>query len=174
MVAAPVVTSTSSRGSWTWAFAGLALGLLAALVLFIPAGWLAARIEQESAGRVQLSDARGTLWSGSARLSLTGGAGSKDELALPSRVDWHVRPQWNGFRIELSTACCTAQPVVIRVKPGWSSATVTLTGTAPDALAQWIAQARLNARAIPAEAHLLRNSSGLWDGNLVLTLPARN
>jgi general secretion pathway protein M len=53
-------------------------------------------------------------------------------------------------------------------------ATVTLTGIAPDALAQWIAQARVNAHAIPAEAHLTRTSAGTWDGNLVLTLPARN
>lgn len=52
-------------------------------------------------------------------------------------------------------------------------ATVTLTGTSPDVLAQWLTQARVNARAIPGEAHLLRNSNGLWDGNLVLTLPAR-
>jgi general secretion pathway protein M len=52
-------------------------------------------------------------------------------------------------------------------------ATVTLTGTAPDALAQWLAQARANARAIPAEAHLVRNGTGMWEGNVVLTLPAR-
>jgi general secretion pathway protein M len=51
--------------------------------------------------------------------------------------------------------------------------TITLTSTAPDALAQWLAQARANARAIPAEAHLVRNAAGMWDGNLVLTLPAR-
>jgi general secretion pathway protein M len=51
--------------------------------------------------------------------------------------------------------------------------TITLTGTAPLALAQWLAQARLNARALPSEAHLSRNAGGLWDGNLVLTLPAR-
>jgi general secretion pathway protein M len=52
-------------------------------------------------------------------------------------------------------------------------ATVTLTGTAPDALAQWLAQARANARAIPAEAHLVRNGNGMWEGTVVLTLPAR-
>jgi general secretion pathway protein M len=52
-------------------------------------------------------------------------------------------------------------------------ATVTLTGTAPDALAQWLAQARANARAIPAEAHLVRSGNGMWEGNVVLTLPAR-
>ena len=51
--------------------------------------------------------------------------------------------------------------------------TITLTGASPDALAQWLAQARVNARAAPVEAHLLRGSTGLWEGNLVLTLPPR-
>lgn len=51
--------------------------------------------------------------------------------------------------------------------------TLTLTGTPADALAQWLTQARVNARALPSEAHLLRNASGLWDGTLVLTLPPR-
>ena len=51
--------------------------------------------------------------------------------------------------------------------------TVTLAGTAPDALAQWLTQARVNARALPGEAHLSRNPGGLWEGTLVLTLPPR-
>lgn len=51
--------------------------------------------------------------------------------------------------------------------------TVTLAGTAPNALAQWLTQARVNARALPSEAHLYRNSGGLWEGTLVLTLPPR-
>lgn len=53
-------------------------------------------------------------------------------------------------------------------------ATVSLTGTSPDALAQWLSQARVNARAIPGEAHLTRGASGLWDGTLILTLPPRS
>jgi len=52
-------------------------------------------------------------------------------------------------------------------------ATITLSGTPPDALAQWLTQARVNARALPGEARISRNSAGLWDGTLVLTLPAR-
>lgn len=51
--------------------------------------------------------------------------------------------------------------------------TVTLKGVAPDALAQWLVQARLNARAVPAEARLARNPAGTWDGMLVLNLAAR-
>lgn len=49
--------------------------------------------------------------------------------------------------------------------------TITLTGTAPDALAQWLAQARTAAHALPGEAHLTRNANGQWEGSLVLSLP---
>lgn len=51
--------------------------------------------------------------------------------------------------------------------------TVTLSGTSADALAQWLTQARVNARALPGEARLNRTAAGLWEGTLVLTLPSR-
>lgn len=51
--------------------------------------------------------------------------------------------------------------------------TLTLTATPADALAQWLTQARVNARALPSEARLTRNPAGAWDGTLVLTLPPR-
>jgi general secretion pathway protein M len=57
---------------------------------------------------------------------------------------------------------------------------VLLKGTSADALAQWLAQARVNARALPTEARLQRSGSAApgalgasWDGSLVLALPAR-
>lgn len=49
-------------------------------------------------------------------------------------------------------------------------ATVSLKGTSAEDLAQCLAQARLNARTLPVEAHLVRNTDGTWDGTLVLTL----
>lgn len=49
--------------------------------------------------------------------------------------------------------------------------TITLKATPPDALAQWLAQVRLNVRTAPTEARLTRNAAGTWDGVLVLTLP---
>jgi general secretion pathway protein M len=49
--------------------------------------------------------------------------------------------------------------------------TLVLTGTPADSLAQWLAQARSAAHALPAEAHLNRNAAGTWEGNLVLALP---
>ena len=50
-------------------------------------------------------------------------------------------------------------------------ATVTLTGTPADALARWLTQSRVDARALPGEARLRRNAAGLWEGTLVLSLP---
>lgn len=51
--------------------------------------------------------------------------------------------------------------------------TVTLAGAPPQSLGRWLAQVRTNARVLPAEARLVRNPAGLWDGTLVLALPPR-
>ena len=83
---------------WGWATAGLLAGVLAALVLFAPARWLTGAIERASTGQVLLADARGTVWDGTARLVLTGGAGSTDATALPGRLQWQLRP---AFRFAL-------------------------------------------------------------------------
>lgn len=58
-------------------------------------------------------------------------------------------------------------------------ATLNLKGVSADALARWLTQARVNARALPAEARLTRAPATnpaapeRWDGSMVLTLPAR-
>lgn len=53
-------------------------------------------------------------------------------------------------------------------------ATVSVSGVSPDALAQWLQQARTGARVAPGEAHLVRNPNGAWDGTLVVSLPPRS
>lgn len=51
--------------------------------------------------------------------------------------------------------------------------TVTLQQVAPDTLALWLAQVRLNARLTPAEAQLTASGQPIrWSGSLVLTGPA--
>jgi general secretion pathway protein M len=63
----------------------------------------------------------------------------------------------------------TAQLVVMGER-----VTVTFKSVSADALTQWLAQVRLNARAVPSEARLVRASAaGTWDGTLVLTLASR-
>lgn len=51
-------------------------------------------------------------------------------------------------------------------------ATLTLKNANPQELALWLAQARVNARALPNEAKLTRNG-GSWDGTVMLTLPKK-
>ena len=43
-----------------------------------------------------LAEAEGTIWSGSAITVLTGGANSHDASVLPTRLEWTLRPRWNG------------------------------------------------------------------------------
>lgn len=55
-------------------------------------------------------------------------------------------------------------------------ANVTLQGANADALAQWLTQARLNARSVPQEARLTRMATPTgvtWSGTLVMGLPPR-
>lgn len=55
-------------------------------------------------------------------------------------------------------------------------ASVTLQNAQPQALAQWLTQARLNARSVPSEARLTRAPSPgplLWNGTLTMALPAK-
>ena len=54
-------------------------------------------------------------------------------------------------------------------------ATLTLTGASPDALAQFLSQARATANATPSQARLRRSATNpqAWDGTLVLSLPTQ-
>jgi len=115
---------TRPRGPWNWALAGAVLGLLGALLLFAPARWLTAPIERAAEGRLLLGEPRGTVWTGSAELIFAGGEGSNDAAALPTRVQWRIRPRWYGLLAQLNSACCTEQPVQLRIRPTWAGARV--------------------------------------------------
>ena len=119
---------------WRWALAGALVGLALAVVLFAPARWLAALVRQASDEQILLLTPQGSLWQGSAQLVLSGGSGSRDALALPSRLTWRIRPAWNGASMQLSTDCCIPQGVKLRAMPvGWGSARLTLS----DSQSQW-------------------------------------
>jgi general secretion pathway protein M len=74
---------------------------------------------------------------------------------------------------QLETAIRQQLGVSARYAIAGDRVTVTLTNAPAPALAQWLAQVRGNARALPGEARLARNAAGGWDGSLVLTLPPR-
>jgi general secretion pathway protein N len=126
-------TSSPPTTAWAWAAGGSLIGLTLALVLFAPARWLAGAVADRSAGRIQLIEPIGTVWNGSADVVLTGGAGSADALALPTRLDWRLRPRWDGFAAELKTACCTQSPLAVRVKSRWGGGHLELA----DGQSQW-------------------------------------
>jgi general secretion pathway protein N len=117
-VASPSL-SLRPKTSWSWAFLGAVLGLAAGVLLFAPARWLADSVTERSGGRILLSEPRGTIWNGSAEVVLTGGSGSADMAGLPTRVDWRLRPRWNGIRADLSSACCMPTPLTVRTALRW-------------------------------------------------------
>lgn len=115
----------ASRAPWRWAVAGAVLGIVLVLLLAAPARWLAAGLARASDGRVLLTDTQGTVWAGSARLVLAGGAGSHDRAALPGRIDWRLTPTLSGLAVRLHTDCCTPEgPLALRLAPRWSGVQV--------------------------------------------------
>ncbi|MFM6985724.1 MAG: type II secretion system protein N [Hydrogenophaga sp.] len=121
-----MVTSAVTRLAWL----GLVLGLLMAVLLFAPARWLADALTQVSGQRLQLVNARGTVWSGQADLLLTGGDGSRGETVLPQGVRWRLRPAWAdagpAAQIDIEAPCCTSQALQLTVRPGWQRLQLTL------------------------------------------------
>lgn len=122
-----------------WLLAGVACGLGLTLLMCLPAAWVAQWVASASAGRLQLAEAQGTLWQGSAIPVLTGGPGSRDAMALPSRLDWRLSLFGWGLRLALAQDCCVAPGVVLEWQPGWGRHTLRLrhhqAGLAP--LGQW-------------------------------------
>lgn len=90
------------------------LGVLLAVVVWAPAAWLANSVAQVTQGQLLLTEPRGTLWTGSARLILAGGFGSRDAAALPGRIEWALRPVWLGLGASVRATCCTTSPLELR------------------------------------------------------------
>jgi general secretion pathway protein N len=121
------------------ALAGVLLGALVALLGWPPAAWLARVASSASGERVLLADTRGTLWSGSAVLVLTGGPGSRDLAALPGRLHWTLGLDGMALAVRLRQDCCTDRPVLLRLQAGLGRLRVTLPAPADarEALGHW-------------------------------------
>ena len=114
----------SAPAPWGWAWAGICLGGVLALVFWAPARWLATVVSEATGSQVRLLNPRGTVWDGSAQLALTGGSGSSDTVALPGIALWTIRPAWGKLRIGLQASCCTPTPVQLEIQPRGLSAAV--------------------------------------------------
>lgn len=118
---------------WTWAGAGAVFGLVMAMLVFAPARWLAAAVQQLSGARLLLAQSQGTIWSGSAQLVLTGGAGSSEAVALPGRVTWQLHPAWSAWQLQINATCCTPQALHMQITPRWGAMHLSM----QDSLSQW-------------------------------------
>ena len=114
-----------SRGAATrWAVFGIVVGVLAGVVAFAPAAWLAGAIASATSQHLLLADARGTVWSGSAVVVLTGGPGSRDASALPGRLDWTVGLKGLALELRARQACCINGTASLLVRPGLGRVTL--------------------------------------------------
>lgn len=74
-----------------WGWAAIVAVVLSLLVSF-PATWLAPVVERQTKGHFTLSDAQGTVWAGSARITGVSSSGEPSTLTLPGRFIWTLSP----------------------------------------------------------------------------------
>ena len=102
---------------WLWALAGWGLGLLLSAVFYAPANWVAAGVAHASQGKVQLADAQGRVWQGSARLLLI--PGGQRAVLLPGRVQWTLGFAGFGLRLQVLPDCCASRAVALHFQPSF-------------------------------------------------------
>ena len=155
--------SSHIQRNWSWAIWGAVLGGVLAVLVHLPAQWLAQVVSRATQEQVQLQEAQGSVWQGSGKLVLTGGEGSRDALALPGRLHWQTNlafngVQWPQFNLNLNAACCMTQ-------------TLNLSVQAAEPVGLW--QLQINDHRSQWPAHLLSGLGAPWntlqpEGNLVL------
>jgi len=155
--------SSPIQSTWSWALVGTVLGAVWALLVHLPAQWLAQVVSQATQQQVQIQEAQGSVWQGSGKLVLTGGQGSRDALALPGRIQWHTALAFHGFQwpqivFNLNAACCMTQRAQLSLQVG-------------ERLGVW--QLQVNDHRSQWPAHLLSGLGAPWntlqpEGNLVL------
>jgi len=114
---------------WVWSAWGVCLGALLTVLSCAPAQWLAQAVALLTHDQLQLQEARGTVWQGSARVVLTGGMGSRDAQALPGRIDWTMQTTYEGALLGLTSSCCMPQTMQVLIAPAWTGAHLRITDT---------------------------------------------
>lgn len=118
-----------------WSIAGALIGLLAALIVFAPASWLARALASATDGHLLIVDTRGSIWTGSGVVVLTGGAGSRDASSLPGRLSWRMRPQGLGLQLTALQDCCLNGELRLHIQPGLGRTAINV-----DSRADWLAR----------------------------------
>jgi general secretion pathway protein N len=158
--------SWPSRLAWI----GGLLGMLAALLVFAPARWLANSVTSATAGQLQLVNARGTVWDGQADLVLTGGEGSRTQTALPQGVQWQLGPRLvagaPAMSLHLMAPCCTPEPMAILMIPRLGGAELRVASTSSLWPAELLSGLGTPWNTLRVEGQLALQTAGLtlrWD-----------
>jgi general secretion pathway protein N len=100
-----------------FAVAALLVLLVVALVV-APAQWLASQVKNSTSGRIELADATGSVWNGSAVLVLASSAEpGAARASLPERLSWQLSPgSLLGGQVVLTLThpSALAQPLTMR------------------------------------------------------------
>lgn len=118
-----------------WSVAGALVGMLAALVIFAPASWLARALASASNDHLLIVDTRGSIWNGSGVLVLTGGSGSRDASALPGRLHWRMNVKGLGLQLAARQDCCINGELLLGIKPGFGRLEISV-----DNRSDWLAR----------------------------------
>jgi general secretion pathway protein N len=125
-----------------WSWAGLFCGGAVAMVAFAPAAWLADAVAMRTHQRLLLTDARGTVWNGSAVPVLTGGTDSRSATMLPGRTSWTLGVRGLGLELRIRQPCCINNELVLRLRPGLGRTAIQLqpsSGSIGEWPAAWLA-----------------------------------
>ena len=129
------------------------------MVATLPASLLANAVAGATNDTVVLAEAEGTIWNGSAITVLTGGVGSRDASVLPTRLEWRLRPRWNGVALHLTQDCCLAHGVDLSVRRSLDAWQVKVVGPGEQEAPVARLKARL-ARAAPTPRAGRRHAAG--------------
>ena len=118
-----------------WSLAGALVGVIATVIAFAPASWLARSLASATNGHLLIVDTRGSVWNGSGVLVLTGGIGSRDASALPGRLHWHMALKGLGLQLAARQDCCINGELLLGIQPGLGRIAISV-----DNKADWLAR----------------------------------
>jgi general secretion pathway protein N len=93
---------------------------LIVLLVMAPAAWVTPQFAKATQGHVNLVDASGSLWHGSASLMLAAGADTETATLLPGRIEWRTSfwPLFTGrVRMEMRQSEAMPDPVFVDATP---------------------------------------------------------
>jgi general secretion pathway protein N len=151
----------TAGAAWLWALCGATLGLFLASLLWAPARWLAWGVAQASQGQVQWNTPRGTVWQGSAQLTLSGGTGTLDAKTLPGRLHWRIQPGLTAWQITLHADCCMDQALEAQIQAGLSTLGLALNDHTSRWPAAWLSGLGAPWNTLQTEGQLQLSTSAL-------------